>query len=268
VRFREVVRPGHSQVLGAGRIAVHAAGSGDRDFGAYALVYIIAGAGTYADARMAQRPVAAGDAVFVFPGLRHSYGPEPGGSWSECWVAGTGPLFAQLEAEGLLDRARPVLRPGLDAGLVARFDAVAEAVDRGGGESDRLLLARVHTLCAEVVELADRVAGAGLVERTRAALAADLRAPVDLAALARSLGVSYDHLRRTFLREVGVPPGRWRTLRRIELVKERLAAGDGLEAIAQALGYCDRFFLARQFRTVVGAPPMAWRRAFLGLARR
>jgi AraC-like DNA-binding protein len=65
-----------------------------------------------------------------------------------------------------------------------------------------------------------------------------------------------------------VPPGRWRTLRRIELVKERLAAGDGLEAIAQTLGYCDHFFLARQFKAVVGRPPMAWRRAFLGMARR
>ncbi len=133
-------------MLGAGRIAVHAASSRDRDFGAYALVYVIADAGTYADVRTPPRPVAAGDALFVFPGLRHSCGPEPGGSWSECWVAGSGPLFVQLEEEGLLDRARPVLRPGLDAGLIAHFDAVAQAVDRSGGESDHQLLARVHIL--------------------------------------------------------------------------------------------------------------------------
>jgi AraC-like DNA-binding protein len=269
MRFRENAFPGRSLVTGAGRIRDKGNVCLDRDFRAYALVYLTAGTGFYADEHHGRRSVSAGDVLVLFPGMRHSYGPETPGDWSECWVGFSGPLFAQLETEGLLDRNRPVLTPGVDTGLIAQFEALTAAADRIAGDSDPVLVARVHLLCAEVVDHAARHVGAGsLVQQAQAALIADLRSPLDLPSLAARLGVSYDGLRRAFHVETGTTPGHWRTLRRIEKAKSLLVAGATLDAIADELGYCDRFFLARQFRTVVGQPPGAWRKDFLGTSRR
>jgi AraC-like DNA-binding protein len=264
MRFREALHPGRSAVIGAGWIPGKAEACRDRDYRAYACVYLTAGSGRYRDERGRDEAVAAGDLIVVFPGLRHSYGPAPGGTWSECWIGFRGPLFAAIEAEGLVDREHPVLHPGTDPLLTARFDAIATAVDRAGGDPDPVLAARVHLLLAEISAAARTPAAGGLVARARAALEADLRSPLDLPRLAAGLGVGYDTLRRAFHAELGTTPGHWRQLRRIERAKEMLVDGAKLERIAEEVGYCDRFFFARQFKQVVGQPPAAWRREFLG----
>jgi AraC-like DNA-binding protein len=269
MRFREATRSGRSQVLGAGWLRGKTQVVEPRDYAVYALVFLSAGGGWYHDALHGRQAVAAGDVLCLFPGLRHSYGPVRPGDWSECWVGFAGPLFTQLEAEGLLDRRRPVLHPGADHDLIGRFDAVVSAIDRDGGISDPLLLARVHLLCAEVVDRADRRGGndrilAGILAGILAELAAELGRPIDLAALARRHGMGYDAMRRAVRRATGTTPGRWRNLRRIERAKEMLVDGLDLDRIAQELGWCDRSFLTRQFTAIVGRPPAAWRRAFLG----
>lgn len=263
MRFRESVHPGRSAVIGAGWISAKGSDCHDRDYRAYACVYLTAGYGRYRDERGHDAEVSAGDLLVLFPGLRHSYGPHPGGTWTECWIGFRGPLFAAIEAEGLLDRDHPVLHPGLDPRMIAGFDAIVGAIDRSGGDPDPVLVARVHLLITEIVA-AQAVAPDGLVARARAALESDLRRPLDLPRLARDLGIGYDTLRRAFLAELGTTPGRWRQLRRIERAKELLVDGGTLEEIAAAVGYCDRFFFARQFKQVVGQPPAAWRREFLG----
>jgi len=54
-------------------------------------------------------------------------------------------------------------------------------------------------------------------------------------------------------------------VRRIEQAKARLSAGATLAKVAEALGYCDQFFFARQFKTVTGQSLGAWRRTFMGV---
>lgn len=264
MRFRERDRPGASVVFGAGRIVGKAGTCSDRDWRAYGLVYLTAGSGRYADADGRACAVRAGDLIVLFPGLRHTYGPDRPGDWSETWLGFRGPVFAALEADGVLDRRAPVLHPGLGEEAVARLDALAAAVDRAGGASDAALVARVHLL---LVDLADARRDRGpppLVARARAALEADLRRPVDLPRLAAGLGVGYDALRRAFHAELGAPPGRWRLLRRIERAKRLIAEGATLDLAARESGFCDRFFLARQFRRIVGIPPGRWRAELLG----
>lgn len=264
MRFRESVQAGRSLVSGAGWIRDKINACQGRDFRAYACVYLTAGAGSYHDVRNGRQDLAAGDLLVLFPGLVHSYGPLKPGDWTEVWFGCHGPLFAALEGEGLIARDRPVLHPGLDEGLIARFDALVAQVDRRAGAADAVLAAQAHLLLAEVATAEAAPTPTGLVARARTALESDLRAPLDLPALARRLGVGYDTLRRAFHRELGTSPGRWRLLRRIERAKELLADGATLDDIAAQAGFCDRFFLARQFRAVVGMPPGRWRDETLG----
>jgi len=264
MRFREPDLAGTSCVVGAGWIPDKAGTTIGRDYRAYALIYLTAGRGWYEDERRQRLAVSAGDLLLLFPGLRHGYGPDTPGDWSEGWIGFRGPVFAALEADGVISRERPVLHPGLDEGLIARFDAVITAVDRRSGIADPVLAARVHLLVAELAAAEAQPTASGLVARARAALEADLRSAVDLPALAARLGVGYDTLRRAFHAELGITPGRWRMLRRIERTKELLAAGRTLDDIAAATGFCDRFFLARQFKAVVGMLLGKWREETLG----
>jgi AraC-like DNA-binding protein len=264
MRFREQVRPATSAVFGAGWIPDKAGTCQDRDWHAYALVYLTAGSGLYEDAAGHRAAVAAGDLLILFPGLRHSYGPQRPGDWTEVWLGFRGPVFAALEVDGLMDRGRPVLHPGLDEGLIARFDGLVAAIDRAGGTSDVVLVARLHQLIADLATAERAQAPSSLVARARVELESDLRRAIDLPQLARRLGVGYDTLRRAFQAELGTTPGHWRLLRRIERAKQLIAAGATLDDTAADAGFCDRFFLARQFRKVVGLPPGAWRRELLG----
>jgi AraC-like DNA-binding protein len=74
------------------------------------------------------------------------------------------------------------------------------------------------------------------------------------------VGTTYDRLRRTFQRQIGMPLTRYRMHRRIERAQALLLQGNDLAAVAERLGYCDQFFFARQFKQVVGMTPGAWRR--------
>jgi len=205
MRFREQSAPGASAVFGAGWIADKGGTCVDRDWRAYALVYITAGDGFYRDRASGDQAVAPGDLLVLFPGLVHSYGPQPGRTWTEVWIGFRGPVFAALESDGLLDRRRPVWHPGLDEGLIARFDGLAAAVDRAGGASDAVLVARMHQLLVELAGAERAAAPPSLVARARIELESDLRRAIDLPSLARRLGVGYDTLRRAFMPRSGPP---------------------------------------------------------------
>lgn len=108
-----------------------------RMYGRYALVYLLDGAGYYADTRGGRQPLAPGNLVIVRPDLGHAYGPHAavGSFWHEYYLVFEGPVF-DLWARGglLLDAARPVrrLKP-IDAWL-RRFVGIVAAT---GGERDR-----------------------------------------------------------------------------------------------------------------------------------
>src|SRR5260370_7414219 len=59
-----------------------------RTMDAYALVYLLAGGGTYSDSHHAGGSFDAGAVLVLFPGMTHPYGPRPGQPWSE-----SSPLF-------------------------------------------------------------------------------------------------------------------------------------------------------------------------------
>lgn len=261
MRFRHASQPGRSHVLGGGWIRDKQHQCPWRDYGAYALVYLVSGTGFFQDEDQDSVAVDQGALMHLFPGRRHTYGPEAGGAWTEVWLGFTGPIFAALETDGVLDRRRSVRRPGLHPGIITRFEAII--ADLGSGVSDARRVAAVHDLLIHLDEAIHHDEDHPLAE-IQAHLLSDLRQPIDLVAIAADLGWSYDTLRRRWQRRHGISPGRWRLLRRLDVVKTLLAEGATLETAAEATGFCDRSFLARKFREEVGMTPGRWRAHILG----
>jgi len=91
---------------------------------------------------------------------------------------------------------------------------------------------------------------------------AHLAGRVSVADLARLSGLSTGHFSRAFKQTFGVPPRTYFRRRRIEFAQAMMLSGElRLGQIAVSCGMFDQPHLSRTFRSIVGEPPAAWRRA-------
>ncbi len=82
-----------------------------------------------------------------------------------------------------------------------------------------------------------------------------------VAELAAQLEVSRGYLIRCFAGAVGMQPGKYLTLVRVENAKRLLAAeGHNLEVTAILCGFSGANYLCKVFKRHTGASPAAWRR--------
>lgn len=97
-----------------------------------------------------------------------------------------------------------------------------------------------------------------------AALADDLAAHPEprrhVAELAQRMGLGREHFTRVFTRHLGLSPGRFLVQVRIDRAKALLRGTTAtIGAIGDRLGYPDAAAFTRQFTTVAGCPPRAYR---------
>lgn len=91
---------------------------------------------------------------------------------------------------------------------------------------------------------------------------AGLAAPLDVADLARQVGLSHSHLGSLFRARHGCSPLQWHLRLRLERARTLLANPyTSVSAVAADLGFSDLNYFVRRFRAAHGRPPGAWRRA-------
>ncbi len=232
-----------------------------RRLGSYALVYLLEGSGRYDDAAGRSVAVSAGDCLVLLPEVAHGYGPDAGERWSEFHIVFDGPAFDLLRDVGVFGdipvrRLLPVGRwlPQLEAALASeRADTLAE---RTAG------IARFVALLTELLLSEPTAADSSWVAAACRLLERDLAEDCDLAAVAASLGMSYESFRKQFGRAVGVPPARYRAVRRIDAACVLLHRPEQtLRSIAATLGFADEYHLSRRFTQIVGKTPSEFRRS-------
>ena len=79
--------------------------------------------------------------------------------------------------------------------------------------------------------------------------------------LASACGLGTRQFLRRFGEAVGLSPGQYALERRVARAADSLARGDEtLEALAERLGFADRFHFSKVFKARVGVAPAAYRR--------
>jgi AraC-like DNA-binding protein len=97
------------------------------------------------------------------------------------------------------------------------------------------------------------------VNAMKARLTDDLTAPLSLAELAQTVGLSTFHAARLFTRETGLAPHAWRNQMRVTRALEALRAGVPVTEVAAASGFTDQSHFTRHFKKTFGVPPGRWR---------
>jgi len=233
----------------------------DRLHDEYVGVFVLRGRGVcfYGDPK--PHSVGPGDFIQHFPGHRHGVLPRED-HWQEFYFRFPEPMCRALAEMGLLD-TRPVLRPGLDAGLLERFERLLADMRQAPPRQIGVVMARMHELLV-TIQLLDRQPRASQTQRwvdaACEALGRHPEARLDIAKVAGQLGLSYDRFRKLFRGQVGVSPGEYRIRRRIDhaqhlLAQERLS----VKAAAYRLGYPDPYTFSKQFKRYTGQSPTAFR---------
>ncbi len=156
---------------------------------------------------------------------------------------------------GVVDHLRATLRAGPWLRPSALFAAKA-AVDAGLAD----LIAGLPDETSN--RLFAPLRGGSPVAPALSAIESDLGAELANPELARRCGCSVDHFVRIFRRHVGQTPAQYVLERRVAAAGQALAFGDeSIDAIADRLGFPDRFYFSRVFARRMGVPPAAYRRA-------
>lgn len=211
------------------------------------LVLHLSGTGSYIHQEVETR-FGPGDAVVHRAGVEH--GQRTGRGGTELCL-----LIDLAEASDLVPPI--IVIPSPLPGNLA--DELAD-LSAAGSEGDFPLVAHLRATAILLRLLGHRPEPADparrLAEDARRFLEERLHTKVRLADAAEALGVSEDHLRHIFTRQIGMKPVAWLTRARVAKARSLLGHTHlGLDAIARICGFASARYLCTVFRQVTGATP-------------
>jgi AraC-like DNA-binding protein len=146
-----------------------------------------------------------------------------------------------------------------------RHPLIRRWIDRLPEQGDdhlSLAFAESHRLAAEFLGVLAQAptADGGLAQRALTILADGWDRNLGLAEVARQLGVSSEHLSRTFHRSIGETPAAWYRRHRLERACDLLRTSEQtIQVIAIRCGYPSPAYFIASFRTAMGTTPARWR---------
>lgn len=233
-----------------------------RVFGQFALVYVVAGTGRYADARGQNRQIVAGDIILVFPDLGHRYGPTTADEiWHEVYLVFEGSVFDHWLAQGVMSEHQPVHHLEPVALWRRRMTEVIGIHPPGRPETTAVEVCRLQQLLADLLATAgehhyESIHHADWLAHVRRLLEQGRSAQQ----VAAAVHLSYAAFRKRFTQWAGVSPTRYQARRLIDRACELIHTG-GLtdKQIAAELGFYDASHFSRRFKEVTGRSPRAYR---------
>lgn len=235
----------------------------DRRLPTYVLVLALRGRGSYVDSDGKTHGVGVGQAFQRFPWITHSNYVEADSAWFECYLS-CGPQLCQaLDAMGFLPDGAPVLDMPVGQGLLDRLVTYRDDLRAAGQAELPTMAGHFLELMAECRGGARPTSAPGLERPLREAmelLGKDFARPVDLRRFCRANGWGHETFRKAFQRATGMPPCRFRMVRRLEAAAALLHAPEvKVKDVAAELGYSSPYDFSSQFKKFFGVSPRSYR---------
>lgn len=228
-----------------------------RTLDVFGIVYVYRGSGHYHDETGEQRPVSAGSAILLMPGLSHWYGPD-GAPWSEVFFLFRGAVFESWLDNGLLENARVLALKPVDVWLPHLRQLLH--LSKQPDEALRLFC-ELQKIWATLLTPSTSVAASSWSQHARELIRTHCLDDQAVRTVAKELGMGYENFRKRFVAECGVSPGKFLQHERLAMAALRLeSTSDPVAAIADDLGYCDPFHFSRRFSERYSCSPTEYRR--------
>lgn len=230
----------------------------------YGVLYITQGTGEFESDQTGLVSVAAGDVVFLFPGVWHRYRPTAGRAWTYHWVHFGGEVIDSLVARKFFTPDAPVLKTGVDEAILHPYLKLFDWAHTTPPGYQQLMSGGVLQIIGAALAASDSdrntERSAELARQAVLAFEEKVEEPVDMKRLAASLHLSYDRFRHIFRQHTGLAPHRYLLQLRINRAKELLNGTEmPVKEIAALLQFDDTYHFSRAFKLKIGASPSAWR---------
>jgi AraC-like DNA-binding protein len=230
----------------------------------FALLYLAAGSGVFESAHQPPLPIHTGDCILLFPGEWHRYRPDKSSGWDEYWVTFHGSLVESWRKAHFIRPQIPLLSSGTEHLLLPLFEDLLRLAELKSRRRHLESAALCHLLVARLLSSPKKTTRSESRELSLSEAGDYLRMhpekDIDLAKLAKRLGMSYSNFRRSFARHFGASPDRFHQEARIARVKQLLTETElPLKSIAERLGYSNEFYMMHVFKRQTGSTPTQWR---------
>lgn len=221
----------------------------------YALVYILSGKGYYEDEHYGRVEVGPGCFVQRFPNVKHEL--RLNGYSASFFIAMPAEVVSLLQMTHGLASSEPVMKVGLLPTIVHDYLQMVNELQSRRDEELMEVAIKIQQVALRFHQLARRKLKptSSVIDKAIGYLSKDFDKKIVLPELAEKLNLSYGAFRSQFLKNVGMPPGDFRILKRIELSQELLLEGNSVKETAANLNYPDAYTFSRQFKKVTGLPP-------------
>lgn len=254
-------------------LAVYPAGAtfGPRTIGDFELVWIVDGDATWTVDGVAHA-APPGTVTLARPGMRDSYAWDQRRDSRHGFVHFSLDLPAAVAADCPPLTAWPLLRRyGADSVVPPLLRHLLRVIEERGPCWQELAQGAARQALLAFLAGGDGVAGdeaplpPAAVERAllrlREAWRGETWSPLSISSLARSAGVSREHLARAFQKHFGASPREAQLALRLDRSAHLLArTGLAVGEVARLCGFADQFHFSRRFRAAYGASPRVFRR--------
>lgn len=248
----------------AGHPSVYRSVATGRVVNEYQLVYVTRGRGVFRSGDT-DYAVAEGSVLAVFPGVRHSYRPDPETGWNEYWVGFKGAYADALRTTGFHVPERPFFSVGAHPSIISVFSEIFTVVETQEPYYQFRAAALVMLLLSEVLGRERKAEQSGesaqLVERAKFLMQENVDGAMSVEAIGERLGIGMERFYEAFKAYTGMTPYQYFIQLKINKAKDLLDAEEvSVKEVAFTLGFDDPYYFSRLFKKKTGVAPSDWGR--------
>lgn len=231
------------------------------------MIYITHGSGSFWSEATGNQSIKAGSILFLFPGVRHFYRPDPQIGWHEHRVGFSGNHADRLMTEFFTSK-RPVLSIGMNSDLINLFSDICSLTKHEGFGFRRIIAAKTIEILARAQKLAQGSATSSrhnerLVQKICCAITDFPENKFNFSEYAKENGLSYTSFRRIFKQQTGQSPNQYLLEHRICKAQTLLTnTALSVQSISEETGFDSSFYFSRFFKQRTGYSPLNYRKAF------
>lgn len=236
----------------------------------YQVIYVTDGEGVFQSDAATTTPLGAGRLLLLFPGVWHSYKPQPAKGWDTYWIGFYGTFPDHLVNQYFFTPQNPILDIGFSEQLVDLFtDAIELAKQQKTGYQQALSGVTMHVLGMAYYMMKNALFEdkeiTGKIEKACMIMREHPGGEVCLQDIAVSLNMSYSWFRKTFRRYTGLSPAQYQLQIKLQKAKALLVSSSrSVKEIAYLLDFESPNYFASFFKEKTGLSPLGFRKTSHG----